>query len=582
MNSQVERIKNLVLAGGQRIPADLVLKNGRVVNLFTGGVDAVDVAVHDGIVVGLGPGYEGREAVDMDGMWIAPGLIDGHIHIESSMLMPARLAEALIVHGTTALVADPHEIANVMGLAGVHLLLDASENLPFDTFFMAPSCVPATHLETAGATLGARELETLLQEPRVLGLAEVMNFPGVIHGDPEVLAKIDLFRGRVVDGHCPGLTGEDLQAYLAAGIRSDHECATLKEAREKAAAGMIVMIREGTSARNLDALLPAVTPENAHRFCFVSDDLHPQDILRRGHLDHMVRRAIRAGLPPVTAIRLASLNPAVYFGLRDRGAVGPGLRADLVVLEDLNSFAVSRVYKDGRLVVEQGRTTGFPWAEGPSLSTGPLATGPLQPERFSIRSESGPARIMEVVPGQIITREILEKPAVRDGHVVSDTDRDILKIAVVERHRASGRLGLGLVQGFGLREGALASSVAHDSHNVIVVGVRNMDLHRAVEEVRNMGGGLAAVRGDEVLARVPLPIAGLLSDRPIHTVARELDDVNRAAAALGSRVDDPFMTLSFLALPVIPSLKLTDLGLVDVGRFEHVPLFPEGAGASNR
>ena len=582
MDSRVERIKNRVQAARGAIPADLVLRKGRVLNLFTDTAEPADVAVYDGIVVGLGQGYEGRESVDIEGMWVAPGLIDGHIHIESSMLLPPRLAEALLPRGTTAIVADPHEIANVMGLEGIRLLLKASEGLPFDTFFMAPSCVPATHLETAGARLGAEELGTLLEEPRVLGLAEVMNVPGVLFGDSEMLAKIDLFRGRVLDGHCPGLGGMDLNAYRAAGILSDHEGTTADEAREKVAAGMFVMIREGTSARNLDALLPAVTPGTADRFCFVSDDLHPQDILGRGHLDHMIRRAIQAGMDPLTAVRLASLNTARYFGLQDRGAVAPGLRADLVVLEDLESFTVHRVYKDGNLAAEQGKSAEFP-AKGPTdRTTGPLVTGPISEESFAIPEAPGPARIIEIIPGQLLTRDVRERPAVRDGFVVSDPERDILKIAVKERHRGTGRIGLGLVRGFGLRQGALASSVAHDSHNIIAVGVEDRDLCRAAKEVRDMGGGLAVVREGEVLARVALPVAGLLSDQPIQSVVRDLEEVNRAAAELGCRVDDAFMALSFLALPVIPSLKITDQGLVDVMRFEHVPLFPEAAedGAS--
>ena len=575
MNGRADRLKSRIMAARRQIPADLVLRRGQVINLFTGAAVPADVAVHDGIVVGIGQGYEGRDVVDLDGMWVAPSLIDGHIHIESSMLLPSRLAEAVLPHGTTAIVADPHEIANVLGLEGIRILLDESRDLPFDTFFMAPSCVPATHLETSGARLGAGELEILLEEPRMLGLAEMMNVPGVLFGDPEVLAKIELFRSRILDGHCPGLTGEDLQGYLTAGIRSDHECTTAEEAREKAAAGMFVMIREGTSARNLDALLPAVTQGTADRFCFVSDDLHPQDILRRGHLDHMIRRAVRAGMPAVTAIRLASLNPSCYFGLRDRGAVAPGYLADLVVLEDLDTFSVNRVFKKGQLVAEKGRSLEWSGDGGATWPTGPLATGPVRSERFSIPDGAGAARIIEIVPGQILTREVRERPAVREGQVVSDPERDILKIAVLERHRETGGLGLGLVRGFGLRQGALASSVAHDSHNLIAVGVGDDDLCLAAETVRDMGGGLAAVRRGEVIARVALPIAGLLSDKAIHEVARGLDDLNLAAADLGCRVEEPFMALSFLALPVIPALKLTDRGLVDVARFEHVPLFPE-------
>jgi len=560
-------------------PAGLVLKGGRVVDVFDGTVRTADVAVQDGFVAGVGTGYEGRETFDVRGMWIAPGLMEAHMHIESSMLTPPRLAAALLPHGTTAMVADPHEIANVMGLEGIRLLLDESRDLPFDTFFMAPSCVPATHLETSGARLEAHELRSLLEEPRVLGLAELMNVPGLIHADAGVLDKVALFRDRVLDGHAPGLTGRDLQAYAAAGIRSDHECTTVEEALEKVRAGLFVMIREGTSARNLESLLPAVTPETRDRFCFVSDDLHPQDVLRRGHLDHMIRRAVDAGLDPVTAVRLASLNPARYFRLLDRGAVAPGFRADLVILSDLDAFAVERVYKAGRIAAEQGRAVGIREGASRKRAATPLNVGSLAPERFRIRDRGGPARVIRIVPGQIHTDLALERPRVRDGLVVPDTDRDILPLAVVERHHGSGNLGLGLVQGFGLREGALAASVAHDSHNVIAVGTSDSDLCRAVEALRDMGGGLAAVRGGDVLARVPLPIAGLLSQEPIEILVDRLDGLNRAAATLGCPVEDPFMTLSFLALPVIPALKLTDLGLVDVSRFSLVPLFMGDAGA---
>jgi len=562
-------------------PADLVLKGGRVVNVFDGSVRTADVAVQDGFVAGVGEGYEGRDVHDVRGRWIAPGLLEAHMHIESSMLTPPRLAAALLPRGTTAMVADPHEIANVMGLEGVRLLLGASRDLPFDTFFTAPSCVPATHLETSGARLEADDLRALLEEPRVLGLAELMNVPGLVRADPGVLAKVALFRDRVLDGHGPGLTGRDLQAYASAGIRSDHECTTAEEALEKVRAGLFVMIREGTSARNLDALLPAVTPETRDRFCFVSDDLHPQDILRRGHLDHMIRRAVKAGLDPVTAVRLASLNPARYFRLRDRGAVAPGFRADLAVLSDLEGFAVDRVYKAGRVAAEHGQARGGFAGPEREMETGPLIVGPLAPERFRIQDRGGPARVIRIVPGQIHTGQALERPRVRDGLVVPDTDRDILTLAVVERHRGTGNLGLGLVQGFGLREGALAGSVAHDSHNVIAVGTSEADLCRAVEALRDMGGGLAVVRGGGVLARVPLPIAGLLSPEPIETLVGRLDGLNRSAASLGCAVEDPFMTLSFLALPVIPALKLTDLGLVDVSRFSLVPLFAEEPGAQD-
>jgi len=571
----IDNIRRRIQAARGEIEADLVLRNGRVLNVFDGTVQEADVAVQDGFVAGLGYDLKGKEEFDADGMWIAPGLMDAHIHIESTMLKPARLAAALLPHGTVAIVADPHEIANVMGLTGIRLLLDTSLDLPFDIFFMAPSCVPASRMETSGARLEAKDLMGLLDEPRVLGLAEMMNFPGLIHAEPAILDKIELFRNRVLDGHCPGLSGLDLQAYVGAGIGSDHECTTVQEAREKVRAGMFIMIREGTSAHNLDALLPAVTPESLDRFCFVSDDLHPQDIMGRGHLNHMIRRAVEWGMSPVNAVRLASLNPARYFGFRDRGAVAPGYRADLVVLTDPYSFSVGRVYKNGLLVVEHGRVHDLPESRSQEPCSAPIAVGKLDPELFFIPDRGGRARIIRIVPGQIYTEAGLERPLVKDGRVSADVVRDILTLAVVERHHATGNIGLGLVQGFGLEKGALVSSVAHDSHNIIAVGTSETDIHFGVEAISRMGGGLAVVGNGEVLARVPLPIGGLISEDGPEELVRQLRELNLKAASLGCSIKDPFMLLSFLALPVIPAIKLTDKGLVDVFNFEFVPLFPD-------
>jgi len=575
MKVAIESLKQRILASRGEIPADRVLKGGRVVNLFSGDIQKGDVAVWDGVIVGLGLAYHGKEEIDVSDQWIVPGLIDGHLHIESSMLSPSRIAAALLVHGTTAIVADPHEIANVMGLDGIRYMLDESAGIPFDIFFMAPSCVPATHLETSGAILDASDLKELLKEPRILGLAEMMNFPGVLMGDPQVLEKIVLFQDRVVDGHSPMVTGYDLQAYLSVGIGSDHESTLRQEALEKMENGMMVMIREGTSARNLEELLPLVTERNSHRFCFVSDDLHAEDIQDRGHLDFVVKKAIRSGLDPITAIRLATLNPAAYFGLRRRGAIAPGYRADMVVLNDLNEFDVAAVYKDGRQVVKDGELTDSQWDSfGVSFKPrGPLSVAPLQADDFGIPYPGGRARIIELVPGQIFTRGCMEGVPSVNGFVKTDPENDLLKLAVVERHHATGNIGLGLVRGFGLQKGAIASSVAHDSHNVIVAGVTDEEICMVVEVVRDMGGGLAVVQGHETLSKVRLEIGGLMSAQSIEILVPQLKAVKRAAAEIGCRLDEPFMALSFLALPVIPELKLTDRGLVDVNRFEFVPLF---------
>ncbi|MBW1782903.1 MAG: adenine deaminase [Deltaproteobacteria bacterium] len=571
----IDALKRRILAARGEVPVDLVLKGGRVVNLFSGKIKKADVAVCDGVIVGVGLSHQGKEEIDVSGTWIVPGLIDGHLHIESSMLSPSHMAAALLVHGTTAIVADPHEIANVMGLEGIRYMLNDSREIPFDIFFTAPSCVPATHLETSGATLLASDLEKLMEEPRILGLAEVMNFPGVLMGDHQVLEKIVLFQDRVVDGHGPMLTGYDLQAYLSAGIGSDHESTLGPEALEKMENGMMVMIREGSSAKNLDALLPLINERNSSRFCFVSDDLHAEDIQDRGHLNFVVRRAVQSGLDAVTAVRLATLNPATYFGLRKRGAIAPGYRADMIVLNDLNDFDVAAVYKDGRRVVEKGEVIDFDGSstEGLLDHHRPLTVAQLSPERFAMPHPGGRGRVIEVVPGQIITRTHIETIPSVNGFVKTDPGIDLLKLAVVERHTGLGHMGLGLVRGFGLKRGAIASSVAHDSHNVIVVGVTDEEICKAVEVVRDMGGGLAVVNGSNILARVPLEIAGLMSTQPLGPLVRQLKTVKAAASKLGCRLEEPFMALSFLALPVIPELKLTDKGLVDIARFEIVPLF---------
>ena len=587
--TSVSALGELIKAARGEIPADLVLKKGRVVNVFSGRIHENDVAVHQGRIAGLGPRYQGKREVDIHGKWVVPGLVDSHIHIESSMLIPSRLAEALLPLGTTTIVADPHEIANVLGAEGVRFMMEESRGIPFDIFFMAPSCVPATRMETAGAEMDASALSLLRNEKRILGLAEMMNYPGVLARDPDVLEKLILYQGMVRDGHAPSLGGYDLQAYVAAGIGSDHESTGKEEGREKLDAGMMLMIREGTSAKNLEALLPLALEGGARRCCFVSDDLHPQDILRRGHLNYPLGRAMALGLDPVSAVQMVSLNPAEYMGLRDRGAVAPGYRADLVVLKDLEAFSVDQVYKDGQLAVHEGTLIPFQregQREGrppePStlltigldtgLNTG-LNVGPLGPGSFRLKHEKGKARIIELVPGQILTREGREEVREKDGVVVPDTERDILKLAVIERHKGTGNIGLGLVHGFGLKRGAIASSVAHDSHNLIVLGTSDRDMHRAAEALRDSGGGMVAVESEKVLAMVPLPVAGLMSLEPLGALVNAIDSLEKAVASLGCSCPEPFMSLSFLALPVIPEIRLTDRGLIDVNAFAIVSLF---------
>ena len=565
--------QELIAAARGEIEVDLLLTGGSLANVLSGEIYRSDVAIFKGRVAGFDC-CSAAQVLDVSGKILAPGFIDSHVHIESSMVTVPEFARAIVPRGTTTVVADPHEIANVWGEAGIRYMLRSSRDLPLNVFVMLPTCVPATNLESAGAALGADALAGLIEEEGVLGLAEVMNYPGVIFRDPEVIKKLSLAGGRPVDGHCPGLSGRDLSAYISAGIRSDHECTTIDEAREKLRAGMYIMLREGSAAKNLLDLLPLVTPKNARQFLFVSDDRHPADILSEGHIDFMVKTAIENGLDPIVALQIASLNAAQWFGLRDLGAIAPGYRADIVILDDLEHPQVIRVIKDGQVVAEEGELIArLPAPIRPEHES--MRIGPLGLRSFEIRAEEGPARVIGVVPHQIITRSLRLLPKTVAGKVVSDPNRDILKMAVVERHRATGNMGLGLVQGTGLARGAIATSVAHDSHNIAVVGVSDEEMLAAVLAVKQMGGGLVAVAGGRTLASLPLPVAGLLSEGYMRDVAEEIAECIDAAHELGSKLEDPFMTLSFLCLPVIPELKLTDRGLVDVGEFRLVGMFGE-------
>jgi adenine deaminase len=561
----------LEAARGER-PVDLLFQGGRLVNVFTGALVSTPVAVFDGVVVGFGE-RPSTEVVDLDGAVLSPGFIDGHIHLESSMLLPAEFARAALAQGTTTVVADPHEIANVGGVAGVRFLLDASEHIGLEIYFMAPSCVPATPLETAGAELNADDLELIAEHPRVLGLAEMMNYPGVVQGQPAILDKLERFRYRVIDGHAPGVGGVQLDAYLCAGIGSDHECTRLAEAEEKLAKGMHIMLREGSQARDLEALVPLVTPRTAHRCMLVTDDCDPHDLLEQGHMNRVLKRAMNLGMDPLTAIQLVSINPARYFGLRWLGAIAPGFQADMVVLRSLGGLEVERVYKRGELVALEGRMCGSRPPAPPQAEFRRMNLEEIAEEDVRIPCEGRQVRAIGVAANTLLTSEEVVPVTEVGGEAVSDPERDLLKVAVLERHRNSGRRGLGFVSGLGLRQGALASSVAHDSHNLVVLGASDADMVCAANVVRGLGGGLVVVRNGEVLAELPLPVAGLMSDGPVERVVACKREINQAARALGVSLDQPFMALSFLALPVIPKLKLTDLGLVDVERFTHVPLF---------
>ena len=571
MASLEERIR-VALGKGK---VDLLIKNGRVVDVFSGQIERKDVAIFGGVIVGFGD-YRARKMIDVKGDFLCPGLIDGHVHIESSMVTIPEFARAVLPNGTTSVVTDPHEIANVLGREGIRFMAESARNVPLNVFIMLPSCVPATPMETSGAILKATDLEPLFKEPWAIGLAEMMNFPGVIFRDPEVLKKIEMARGKRIDGHAPMLSGKGLYAYVTAGIRSDHECTTLKEAKEKLKNGMWIMIREGTAARNLRSLLPLITPKNSRRFLFVTDDRHPKELLGEGHIDSMVRQAIRWGIDPILAIQMATLNTAEYFRLDDLGAIAPGYRADIATFDHLGRFQIKKVIKDGILVAENGRMLFPPIRKekGPKVK-GSVRVKSFKKDAFLLRSGQPLAKVIQLIPNQIVTKKVTKKIFLKEGVAYPDIKEDILKIAVVERHKATGNIGIGFVQGFGLKKGAIGSSVAHDSHNLVIVGTNDLDMLRAVEAIKAMRGGLVAVLDGKVLASLPLPIAGLMSGAPVTQVNHQLEALHGAARTLGCKIPDPFMTLSFLSLPVIPELKITDKGLVDVNQFKFVPLFGE-------
>ena len=556
--------RTIKVARGQE-PADILFKNARVVNVFNGEVEDASVAVCDGVIAGVGDYSDAKETVDLAGKYLVPGLIDGHTHIESSMLDIGQYALAVVSHGTTSVITDLHELTNVVGMEGIKYILKAAKRLPIDLHIMAPSCVPATHLETSGATITAKDIARILKKEGVIGLGEMMNFPGVLFGDEGVLGKIKVSEGKVLDGHAPGLSGFDLNAYISAGIGSDHESTKLEEAREKLARGLHIMIREGSTEKNLAELLPLVTDKTYQRCMFVVDDRSCSDLKRDGDIDAVVRKAIALGLDPLRAIQLATINPAEYFGLRQTGAIAPGYAANLLVVDNLKTLNITDVYFKGKVVARNGEALYKTKGRAPSRLRKSMNVKPFTSADLCL-SVSGPETpVIGVIPGQIVTRYL--KETIKS---VPDFECDILKIVIVERHKATGNIGKGLVKGFGITKGAIASSVAHDSHNIVSVGASDADIYVAVQVVAEMGGGLAVVGEGKVLASLPLPVAGLMSSEPLDIVITGFESVEVAARDIGVNLPAPFAALSFLALPVIPELKLTDLGMVDVGAFKLI------------
>ena len=554
--------------------ADLVIKNANIVNVLSEEIYKGDIAIVDGVIAGIGENYSGEKEIDVNGAFVSPSFIDGHVHLESAMMLPKEFASVVLPAGTTTVIIDPHEISNVLGLHGISFMHEAVKNLPMDVYTMLPSCVPATPFETSGFDLNSYDLSLLIDKPWVLGLAEMMNFPGVLNLDNNVMAKLELSKSKEkrIDGHAPYLSGKDLCAYVASGVKSDHECTTPEEAIERIRLGMYVMIREGTAAKDLDALLPVLKNCNTRKCIFVTDDRHPSDL--KEHINGMVRRAVEAGVDPIKAIQVASLNTAEYFGLQNLGAIAPGYKADLLVLPDLKSFKPDIVMKNGNVIAHNGKLA-IELPQGEALAVrNSVNVRWITPDDFKISVNEPDGKIgvkaLEVIPHQLITKSIETEALVEDGNAISNIENDTLKICVIERHRATGNIGKGFVKGFNLKCGAIASTVAHDSHNMIVIGTNDADMYTAAVALIKCKGGKVVVKDGEIISELALPIAGLMSDREFDYVVDKCEELNQAAHSIGCELNDPFMTMGFLSLPVIPELKITDKGVFDTNKFDFI------------
>ena len=558
--------------------ADLVIKNANIVNVLSEEIHKGDIAICDGVIAGIGENYSGEKEIDINGAYVTPSFIDGHVHLESTMMLPKEFAKTVLPAGTTTVIIDPHEISNVLGLHGISFMHEAVKDLPMNVYTMLPSCVPATPFETSGFDLSSYDLSLLIDKPWVLGIAEMMNFPGVLNHDKNVMAKLELAksRGKRIDGHAPYLSGKDLCGYIASGVKSDHECTTPEEAIEKLRLGVYVMIREGTAAKDLDALIPVLKTSNTRKCIFVTDDRHPADL--KEHINGMVRRVVEAGVDPIKAVQIASLNTAEYFGLKDLGAIAPGYKADLLVLPDLKTFKPDIVLKDGQVVAQDGKLA-VEIPENDAIATrNSVNVRWITMDDFKIQTEGDgvkKVRALEVIPHQLITKSVMSDVKVVDGNAVSNVETDTLKICVIERHRATGNIGKGFVKGFNLKCGAIASTVAHDSHNMIVIGTNDFDMYTAAVALIKCQGGKVVVKDGEIISQLPLPIAGLMSDKEFDFVVEKCDELNKAAHSIGCKLEDPFMTMGFLSLPVIPELKITDKGVFDTNKFDFVDIFED-------
>jgi adenine deaminase len=564
------KTSELIAAARGEMPADVILKNAKIVNVFTGEVEEGDAALYGGRIAGIGKYDNAKKVIDLENKYLAPGLINGHTHLESSMLDVPEYVRAVVAHGTTTIVTDLHEIANVCGMNGINYVLKNARRLPIDLFLMAPSCVPSTHLETAGASIGVDDIRKLLKLKNCIGLGEMMNSPGVIFQDTQVLGKIEAAAGKIIDGHAPSVTGKDLNSYISAGIMSDHECVRLEEAEEKLRLGMHIFIREGSSEKNLEALLPIVNDRTWPMCCFVVDDRSCSDLLRDGDIDAVVRKAIRLGLEPVRAIQMATINAARYFRLENMGAVAPGYYANLLIIDNLKDLSIRSVMYRGKFAAENGKSLFTAAGITDESLTHSVNIKRVTADSIKLKRESGDFPVIEVVPGQIITR--MKKMRLKEvkGFIEPDLNRDILKLVVIERHLSSGRVGIGMVKGLGLKRGAIASTVGHDSHNLIIAGTNDKEILTAVKEIEKIQGGLVVVKDGKVTASLPLPVAGLMAQRPLEEVVDEFEKVEKAVKETGSNLAAPFALLSFLALPVIPEIRLTDLGIVDVNAFKLI------------